>query len=90
MAALEDRVRLLILAHLKSGHSPRECAEKFGVSYPTVIKLRKDLIEAEEFGNVKELFNMDEAALELMMEAVQANLVEQGVGELVTEEELEE
>lgn len=88
--ALDDKTRVLILANLKVGHTPRETAEKYNVSYPTVLKLRNELIEAEEFGNIKELFNMDEAALQLMIDAVKQNLQEEGVGELITSEEVEE
>lgn len=87
---LDEQTKLLTLAHLKNGKSPSDAAEITGVSYATALKLRRELHAAEERNTVLQLFKLDEAALNILLESVQKQLkpaIEAfGVGEIVESE----
>jgi hypothetical protein len=90
MPQLNNQTRLTILAHLKNGHKPADISEAMKVSYSTVLKLKRELKEAEERNAVLELFKLDETALEILLEGVKDRLAPIAdafqVGELVTTE----
>jgi len=87
---VDHQSRLLCLAHLKNGETPAKAAEKVGLSYATALKLRKQLHEAESSDAILELFDLPEAALEILLNAVTNELTPAieafGVGELVEEQ----
>jgi hypothetical protein len=87
---MDEQTRLLCLAHLKNGIKPAEAAERVGVSYGTALKLKKQLYEAEQRDKVRELFKLDKAALEILLDSVEKQLepaIEAfGIGELVETE----
>lgn len=73
---LTDRERLIALAHLKTGKTPKQTSELCSVSYAQALNLNKKLVEAEKRNTVLELFNLKEAALETLLESVQSQLSE--------------
>ncbi len=87
---MDEQVRLLTLAHLKNGKKPADAAELTGVTYAAALKLRKELHAAEERDRILELFKLNEAALEILLESVRKQLMPAieafGVGELVEKE----
>ena len=87
---MDEQSRLLTLAHLKNGKKPAEAAELTGVTYAVALKLRKELHAAEERDIILELFKLDEAALEILLESVRKQLLPAieafGIGELVETE----
>ena len=90
MPQLNNQTRLIVLAHLKNGNKPADIAETMDISYSTVLKLKRELKEAEDRNAVLELFKLDEAALEILLEGVKDKLAPLAdafkVGELVTAE----
>lgn len=74
---LNDRTKLIALAHLKNSESPTEVAKRpeLDISYSQALKLSKQLVEAEKRNTVLELFNMEEAALETLLNTVSQELV---------------
>lgn len=87
--AMDERQRLIALAHLKLGKSPREAAELVGITYAAAVTLRKQLAEAEEQQSIKQLFNLPEAAFDTLIESVKENTIAALEGELVTGKEIE-
>lgn len=87
---MDEQTRLLCLAHLQNGIKPAEAAEKVGVSYGTALKLKKQLHDAEQRDKILELFRLDKAALEILLESVEKQLEPAidafGIGELVKAE----
>lgn len=75
MPPLNNQTRLTVLAHLKNGKKPVDISEAMDVSYSTVIKLKKDLKEAEDRNAVLELFKLDKTALDLLLEAVKKQMM---------------
>lgn len=87
---MDEQVRLLTLAHLKNGMKPADAAELMGISYAATLKLRKELHAAEKKDKILQLFNLEKAALEMLLESVTKQLTPAieafGIGELVEEE----
>jgi hypothetical protein len=87
---MDEQTRLLTLAHLKNGKKPAEAAELTGVTYAVALKLRKELHAAEERNNILELFKLNDAALEILLQSVRKQLMPAieafNVGELVEDE----
>ena len=87
---MDEQTRLLTLAHLKNGKKPADAAELTGITYASALKLRKELHAAEERNRILELFKLDEAALDILLESVRKQLMPAieafGIGELVEEE----
>lgn len=72
---LSDFDRMQALAYLHSGKSPREVSELMEtVSYPQALRLSRELAEAKLHNRVLELFNLDQMALDNLLEAVKENL----------------
>ena len=71
---MDEQTRLLSLAHLKQGKTPKETSEIMGITYARAIKLKKELVAAEETNAVQSLFNLDNAALEILLESVTKQL----------------
>lgn len=67
---LDDRTKLLALAHLKSNKKPKEVSELLNISYAQALRLSKELIESEKRGTILDLFNLNEAALGSLLQAV--------------------
>ena len=86
----EDKTRLLALANLKLGKSPRETSETVGISYASAVSLRKELAEAELRNTVLDLFNMEQAAFEALLDAARAQLEPAVEGELITQKEVDQ
>lgn len=84
----EEKTRLLALAHLKLDKKPKEVAELLDISYAKVVRWRKELEEAERRQSVTDLFNLDEATLETVLEAAK-NELEPSALQLSTKEALE-
>ncbi len=87
---MDEQTRLLTLAHLKNGKKPAEAAELTGVTYALALKLRRELQEAEKRNKVIDLFKLNKAALEILLESVRKQLTPAieafGIGELVEQE----
>ena len=88
---MDDHTRLLTLAHLHMGKTPTEASDAVpDCSYTGALKLKKALMAAEDSSTVLDLFNLEEAALEVLMESVKKQLMPAieafGVGELVEEQ----
>ena len=87
---MDEPTRLLTLAHLKNGTKPADVAELTGVSYAAALKLKKELYAAEERNAVLQLFKLDKAALEILLDSVRKQLTPAieafGIGELVDSE----
>jgi hypothetical protein len=71
---MNEQTRLLALAHLKDGKKPAEVASILDISYATALKLKKELIAAEEKDTVLSLFNLNDAALGILLESVRKQL----------------
>lgn len=72
--ALEERTKILALAHLKTGKRPKEVSDLLDISYSQALKLNKELTKAEERNNLQDLFNLEEAALNTLLEKVSDDL----------------
>jgi hypothetical protein len=87
---MDEQTRLLTLAHLKNGTKPADVSDLMGITYAAVLKLRKELKVAEEKNTILQLFSLDEAAVEILLESVKKQLkpaIEAfGIGELVEEQ----
>ena len=87
---MDEQTRLLALAHLQNGMKPADTAELTGISYAACLKLRKELKAADEKNKILQLFQLDKAALEILLESVTKQLTPAieafGIGELVEEE----
>jgi hypothetical protein len=71
---MDEQTRLLTLAHLKNGTKPADAADLMGISYATCLKLRKELEAAEKKNKILQLFSLDEAALDILLESVTKQL----------------
>lgn len=74
MAQLDEKTKLLALAYLKTEKAPREVSDLLNISYASALKLKKELMKAETSGNLHTLFNLEEAALQTLLEKVQDDL----------------
>lgn len=87
---MDEQVRLLTLAHLKNGMKPADAGELMGISYAASLKLKKELIAAEERGKILQLFQLDKAALGILLDSVTKQLTPAieafNIGELVENE----
>jgi hypothetical protein len=87
---MDEQSRLLTLAHLKNGMKPADAAELTGISYAATLKLRKELEAADKKDKILQLFQLDKAALNILLESVTKQLTPAieafGIGELVEEE----
>jgi len=87
---MDEQSRLLALAHLQNGKKPAEAAELTGITYASALKLRKELHAAVERNKILELFKLDKAALEILLQSVEKQLIPAieafGIGELVNTE----
>lgn len=87
---MDEQTRLLTLAHLKNGMKPADAGELMGISYAACLKLRKELKAAEEKGKILQLFALDRAALEILLESITKQLIPAidafDIGELVESE----
>jgi len=72
---MDQQTKLLCLAHLKNGEKPADAAEFAGISYAAALKLKKELHAAEERGKILELFDIDKASLEILLEGVKKQMV---------------
>jgi hypothetical protein len=71
---MDEQTRLLSLAHLKNGKKPADTAELMGISYAACLKLRKELLAAEKRDRILDLFNLDKAALGILLDSVSKQL----------------
>ena len=89
---MDQQTKLLALAHLKNGLTATEVSnlEELDITYARTLKLKKQLHEAERTDSILGLFELNEAALEILLDSVKANLTPAieafGIGELVDEE----
>lgn len=87
---MDEQVRLLALAHLKNNTTPADTAEIMGISYVSALKLRKELFAAEKHDTILELFKLNKAALNILLESVTKQLTPAieafNIGELVESE----
>lgn len=76
MATMDKNTRLLVLANLEAGKSPRdvEAMLEGKASYPQILKLRKELDEAHRTESIKQLFGLSEIAMEQLLKSVRDNL----------------
>lgn len=86
MPKIDERAKLVALAHLKTGKKPAEVATLVDIPYSTALKLNKDLKAAEEQDAVLELFNVSEAAFQSIIQAASEDLAI--AGELVGADEV--
>jgi len=88
---MDNTTRLMALAHLHMGRTPTETSDLVqDCSYTAALKLKKALMAAEESATILELFDLEAATLEVLMESVKEKLTPAieafGVGELVEAE----
>lgn len=75
--SLNNKERLIALAYLHQGKSPKEVETLCpNVSYPQALRLRKELNEAIEANTLNELFDLEEAAIESLLDNVKSELEE--------------
>lgn len=72
---MDEQTRLLTLAHLHNGKKPADVAELTGVSYASALKLRKELHAAEQRDRIHDLFKLDKAALNILLDSVRKQMV---------------
>ncbi len=72
---MDEQTRLLTLAHLQNGMKPADTADLMGISYAACLKLRKALKSAVEKDKIHQLFALDKAALEILLESVTQQLI---------------
>ena len=72
---MDTQTRLLALAHLKNGKKPSDTAEITGITYAAALKLKKELHAAEEKNAILSLFQLNEAALEILLSSVRQQLM---------------
>jgi hypothetical protein len=72
---MDEQTRLLTLAHLKNGSKPADAAELTGISYASALKLKKELHAAEERNSILQLFKLDKASLEILLDGVKKQLI---------------
>lgn len=74
---LDEKSKLIALAYLHQGKSPREVEELCpGVSYAQALRLRKELDHAIKENTLAELFSLEQAALDSLLQNVQLELGE--------------
>ena len=89
---MDRQIKLLALAHLKNGLTPTEVSniESLDLTYARALKLKKQLYEAEQTDTILKLFELQETALEMLLESVKKDLTPAieafGIGELVEDE----
>jgi hypothetical protein len=89
MAAVSSKNRLIALAKLTHGTSPREVSEEIPeISYGYAVKLSKELKTAQAKNDLESLFRMPSEGRQLLLDAVRDNLTED-LADLVPLEELE-
>lgn len=71
---LDEKTKILALARLKNGDKPRAISESLSISYATVLQLKKDLAKAEEQNLVHELFDLEPAVINTLLEKVHTEL----------------
>lgn len=71
---LDEKTKLMALAHIKAGRKPKEVADLLDISYSQALRLSKDLSEAERRGDIQSLFRLDEAALDTLIESAKSEL----------------
>ena len=74
MSQNKEQTKLLALAHLKTGLAPKEVAELLNISYSAALKHKKELMQAESKNAVLDLFDLEAAALETLLEKVKTEL----------------
>ena len=86
---IPEKTKMLALAYLKNGMRPKQVADAIeGLSYSQALNLRKELELAEEQNTLTELFSLDKAALETLLESVKSRVTEDA-GDLVEGELIE-
>lgn len=86
---INEKTRVQALAYLKVGKKPREISELLeGISYSQVLTLRKQLEKAEIDNTLSSLFNLDELALESILDAAKSSLTIKG--EIIPPNEIDE
>lgn len=72
---LDEKDKLIALGYLYQGKSPKEVEEIcHNVSYAQALRLKKDLEEAKKTDSIGELFDLEEAALESLLENVKGEI----------------
>lgn len=71
---LDEKTKILALAHLKTGKKPKDVSDLLEISYAQALKLNKELLKAEQQNRVQDLFNLEEAALTMLLEKVSNEL----------------
>ena len=67
---MDDRAKYSVLSLLHQNQSPAEIADKLNVSYPAVLKLRREFEEAKDNNTVHELLNSYRVILPEVAEAL--------------------
>ena len=74
---INEKDKLVALAHLHAGKKPKEIPELVpSISYPQALRLRKELEKAIENDTLQSLFDLEQAALDSLMETVTSELNE--------------
>ena len=68
--AIDPKLRMKIEAELRMGKRPRELADRYDVSYPTVMGWKRKLDEGLSDEDVDELLKYDEVTLHQVVDAV--------------------
>lgn len=72
---MDQQTRLVALAHLHNGLKPADAAERTGISYASALKLKKELNRAKEKNAILDLFELNKAALDILLNGVKQQLM---------------
>jgi len=76
MSAEEDAVKFEILGKLNAGTKAQELAQDYGISYPKILKWKKEFKEAKENGTVADLIAADKVTIHEVAESVKHDIKE--------------
>lgn len=75
MKQIDDKDKLIALAHLHQGKKPKEVAETIdSISYAQALRLKKELDKAVEDETLSDLFNLSQTALNSLLDTVKEEL----------------
>lgn len=70
----EDEVLYAALSRIENGDEPKDIADALSVSYATVLRWKREYVEAKESGQVSQLYNVDRLILAKAAEQIDAPL----------------
>lgn len=77
MSQIDEKTRLIILAKLANGEDYKDVAEQLDIGSGHILRLAKQLKQAQDKGAVQDLFRLPEDRISFLMEAVKNSLLDQ-------------